>query len=127
MPGHVAVGFDSLSLDVPRSVTSYYQSRSEMFRAAQAAGAKIGWQTNELLGEYPGGGAACKGTTLQDATPCESSAQFRAMLLQGIYPHGEAGTPPALQGVYMEMFPQNIVAWPKAVGDARRNLALWND
>lgn len=126
MPGHVAVGFDSLSLDVPQSVASYYQSRSEMFRAAQAAGAKIGWQTNELLGEYPGGGAACKGTTLQDAMPCENSAQFRQMLFQGIYPYGKTSTPPALQGVYMEMFPQNIIAWPKAVGDARRNLALWN-
>lgn len=117
MPGHVAVGFDSLSGDVPRSVTSYYQSRSEMFRDAQTAG---------VLGEYPGGGAACRGTTLQDATACESSAQFRAMLFEGIYPFGKPNTPPALQGVYMEMFPQNIIAWPKAVGDARRNLAIWN-
>ena len=126
MPGHVAVGFDSLSLDVPASVKSYYASRSEMFRAAQSAGAKIGWQTNELLGEYPGGGAACKGTTLQDATPCETSAQFRQMLFQGIYPFGKANTPPALQGVYMEMFPQNIVMWPKAVRDAHNNLATWS-
>jgi hypothetical protein len=126
MPGHLAVGFDSLSLDVPTSVASYYSSRSEMFHDAQAAGARIGWQTNELLGEYPGDGAACKGTTVQDAMPCENSAQFRAMLFQGIYPYGKTNTPPALQGVYMEMFPQNITAWPIAVGDARRNLALWN-
>jgi hypothetical protein len=126
MPSRVAVGFDSLSLDVPGSVKSYYQTRSELFRDVSAANAKVGWQTNELLGEYKKGGAACKGTTLKDATPCENSAQFRQMLFQGIYPQGKANTPAALQGVYMEAFPQNITAWPAAVRDAHNNLAIWN-
>jgi hypothetical protein len=126
MPGHLAVGFDSLSLDVPASVKSYYSSRAQLFRDAVAADARVGWQTNELLGEYPAGGAACKGTTLQDATPCENSAQFRQMLFQGIYPRGKANTPPALQGVYMEAFPQNLTQWPNAVRDAHDNLAIWN-
>lgn len=125
-PGRLAVGFDSLSLDVPASVKSYYASRAQLFRNVTAANARVGWQTNELLGEYPKPGAACKGTTLQDATPCETSAQFRQMLFQGIYPQGKANTPPALQGVYMEAFPQNLVQWPNAVLDAHNNLALWN-
>jgi hypothetical protein len=48
------------------------------------------------------------------------------MLFQGIYPHGEANTAASLQGVYMELFPQNIVQWPNAVRDAHNNLANWN-
>lgn len=121
MPGHVAVGFDSLALDVPGTDKSYYSSRAQMFRNTAAAGAKNGWQTNETLGNYPGGGAACRGNA-----PCTSSPEFRAMLFQGIYPHGEANTPASLQGVYMELFPQNIVQWPNAVRDAHNNLANWN-
>lgn len=126
MPSHLAIGFDSLSLDVPASVASYYSTRSQMFRDVASAGARPGWQTNELEGEYPGGGAACGGTTKADAVVCTTSAQFRKMLFQGIYPQGKANTPPANQGVYMELFPQNIVAFPDAVRDAHDNLSIWN-
>jgi hypothetical protein len=47
------------------------------------------------------------------------------MLFKGIYPQGKAKTPPAQQGVYLEVFPQNVVSWPVAVATSRANLAAW--
>jgi hypothetical protein len=125
MPGHLSVGFDSLVLNLPPGATSYPKSMREFMAAAAGANARLGWQTNELLGNYPGGGAACGGTTLANAVPCTGSPQFREMLFRGIYPEGLANTPPAKQGVYLELFPQNIVAYPKAVATAHANLASW--
>jgi hypothetical protein len=125
MPGHLAVGFDSLVLNLPPGTTSYPKSMREFMAAAAGANARLGWQTNELLGNYPGDGAACGGTTPSNAVACTGSAQFREMLFRGIYPDGKANTPPAKQGVYLELFPQNIVAYPKAVATAHANLAAW--
>jgi hypothetical protein len=126
MPGHLSVGFDSLTLHIPPTNLSYAISLNEFFADVAAAQARPGWQTNELLGEYPNGGAACGYTEKNVPVDCKSSAEFHAMLFAGIYPEGKDNTAPAKQGVYMELFPQNITAWPAAVRDAHDNLAVWN-
>ncbi len=41
-PGHLAVGFDSLSLDVPSTDASYYSSRAQLFHDVTAADARSG-------------------------------------------------------------------------------------
>jgi hypothetical protein len=125
MPGRLALGFDSLTLNLPEGDRSYIQSRHKFFLDAAGASARPGWQTNELLGSYPKGGAACGGSLPDNAVPCANAAEFKKMLLRGIYPKGKLGTPPSLQGVYLELFPQNIVAFPEAIPPAHDNLASW--
>lgn len=126
MPGRLAIGFDSLTLNIPPDDPSYASSRREFFAYGAAAGARLGWQTNELLGEYPKGGAACGGSLPTNAVACTSAAEFRRMLFRGLYPKREANTRPGMQGVYLELFPQNIVAFPDAIPPAHANLAAWN-
>jgi hypothetical protein len=129
MPGRLALGFDSLTLNVPPSDQSYGQSIAEYFSDIAAAGARPGWQVNELLGNYPKGGAACGGNSAANAVPCKSPRQFRAMLLRGIYPNGAANTPPSQQGVYLEVFPQNVCVTLTTCTDlskVHRHLAPWN-
>ena len=127
MPGHVALGFDSLTLNVPADDKSYPKSRREFFNDAANGNARPGWQTNELLGNYPGGGAACGGSDSGNAVPCSSWQEFRRMLFRGLYPKGKADTPPSMRGVYLEVFPQNVVAFPQAIQPAHDNLANWLD
>lgn len=126
MPGRLALGFDSLTLHVPKIDTSYRSSIREFLADGTAANARLGWQTNELLGEYPGGGAACEGSSASDAVACANSRQFANMLLRGIYPKGPANTPPSQQGVYLEVFPQNVVAFPRDLPAVHASLAEWN-
>jgi hypothetical protein len=127
MPGHLALGFDSLVLN-PKGSQSYAEYESAFFSDAAAGSARLGWQTNELYGDdLKTGGAACGGTTPANRTPCKSSAAFRAMLFAGIYPQGKASTPANMQGVYLELFPQNINCFPPAVSSAHANLASWNN
>jgi hypothetical protein len=125
MPGRLALGFDSLTLNPTQ--LSYQTYLQAFFAAAQGANAWLGWQTNELLGGYPRGGAACGGSTPAKAIPCASSADFRALLFRGIYPLGKTKTPPDMQGVYLELFPQNIILYPAAVRAAHNNLAQWKN
>jgi len=126
MPGRLAIGFDSLVLNIPEGNKSYRHSRREFFADAASANAHPGWQTNELLGNYPGGGAACTGVEAKDAVACTSWQEFRQMLFRGLYPLGRENTPPAMRGVYLEVFPQNVVAFPKAILPAHDNLGVWN-
>jgi len=125
MPGRLAVGFDSLTLNPTTNATSYKHYRAKFLVDAAAANVRLGWQTNELLGIYPGGGAACGGADPGDAIACTSAREFRAMLYRGLYPKHQGGTPPSMQGVYLELFPQNIVAYPEAVRAAHRHLSAW--
>jgi hypothetical protein len=122
MPGRLALGFDSLTLNLLPKDSSYVRYIEAFYTAG--ANVKLGWQTNELLQQA--GGAACGGGTPANAVPCANSGEFLAMLLRGIYPQGEDSTPPDRQGVYLELFPQNINAYPDAVREAHRNLAQWN-
>jgi hypothetical protein len=129
MPGRLALGFDSLTLNIPPSDRSYGQSIAEYFSDIAAAGARPGWQVNELLGNYPAGGASCGGNTQTNAVPCKGPDEFRLMLFRGVYPNGKANTPPAQQGVYMEVFPQNVCVTLATCTDLRsvhRHLAPWN-
>ncbi len=126
MPGHLALGFDSLVLNIPEGNKSYRHSRREFFADAAGANAHPGWQTNELLGNYPGGGAACGGIDAKDAVACTDWQEFRQMLFRGLYPLGRENTPPSMRGVYLEVFPQNVVASPKAILPAHNNLGIWN-
>ncbi|HEX2593784.1 MAG TPA: hypothetical protein VHL34_19955 [Rhizomicrobium sp.] len=126
MPGKLAVGFDSLTFNVPSTVVSYRQSRKQFLDDVAAANARPGWQTNELLGSYPKDGAACGGNTQQNAVACANAAEFRKMLLRGVFPHGQADTPPSQWGVYLEVFPQNVVAFPAAIAPAHDKLGGWN-
>jgi hypothetical protein len=126
MPGHLALGFDSLTLSVPDTDKSYPQSRHEFFNDAANANAHPGWQTNELRGNYPGGGAACGGSDAGNAVACTDWQEFRRMLFRGLYPKGKTKTPPSMQGVYLEVFPQNVVAFPQAILPAHNNLGVWN-
>ncbi|HEY4113899.1 MAG TPA: hypothetical protein VGM17_07535 [Rhizomicrobium sp.] len=126
MPGRLALGFDSLVLKHPPTDKSYGHSKREFFADVDSANARPGWQTNELLGNYPGGGAACEGSSPADAVACANAREFRRMLLRGVYPKGPAGTPPGMQGVYLEVFPQNAVAFPRALAPVHASLAPWN-
>jgi hypothetical protein len=126
MPGALALGFDSLTLNLPEGDASYPRSKHEFFADAAAAHARLGWQTNELLGEYPKGGAACGGSAPDNAVPCTDAAEFRRMLVRGLYPRHKANTPPEMQGVYLELFPQNIVDFAPAIAPAQQKLAVWN-
>lgn len=121
MPNRLALGFDSLTLNLPPHDSSYTQYLNAFFAAG--AHVKLGWQTNELLQQK--GGASCGGSVPRNAVPCASSDEFLAMLLLGLYPQGKDHTPPDRQGVYLELFPQNINAYPDAVIEAHRNLADW--
>jgi hypothetical protein len=40
-------------------------------------------------------------------------------------PKGKAATPPQRQGVYLELFPQNVVAFPEALPPIHDGLAAW--
>ena len=46
-PGHLALGFDSLTLNMPDTDKSYPKSRRAFFNDAANANARLGWQTNE--------------------------------------------------------------------------------
>jgi hypothetical protein len=48
------------------------------------------------------------------------------MLFRGLYPKGKKNTPPSMQGVYLEVFPQNVVQFRDAFPPAQANLAPWN-
>ncbi|MGH6873315.1 MAG: hypothetical protein ACREHE_17600 [Rhizomicrobium sp.] len=137
MPGHIALGFDSLTLS-PTNTSAYDATLKAYFSDGAAAGARPGWQTNELLGQLPAsasacasgnaatcGGAACAGSTKEDAAPCGGADQFLAMLLAGIYPDGEGNTAIDRQGVYLELFPQNIAQFHSAIPTAHRDLATF--
>ena len=50
MPGRLAIGFDSLTLNVPDTDVSYRQSKRQFLNDVAGANARPGWQTNELLG-----------------------------------------------------------------------------
>jgi hypothetical protein len=126
MPGRLALGFDSLVLSVPDTDKSYPHSMREFLADGAAAGARLGWQTNELLGEYPKAGAACTGSSPDNAQPCANAAEFQKMLFRGLYPKGKKNTPPSMQGVYLEVFPQNVVQFRDAFPPAQANLAPWN-
>ena len=126
MPAHIALGFDSLVLKNPPADKSYPHSKREFFADIASANARPGWQTNELLGNYPGGGAACEGSSPDDAVACTSTGEFRRMLMRGVFPKGPENTPPDMQGVYLEVFPQNVVAFPRALPPVHASLAPWN-
>jgi hypothetical protein len=126
MPGRLALGFDSLALHVLKTDRAYPSSIREFIADGAAANARLGWQTNELLGDYPGGGAACEGSLASNAVACKTANEFARMLLRGIYPKGPANTPPSMQGVYLEVFPQNVVAFPRELPMVHANLAAWN-
>ena len=125
MPDHLALGFDSLTLNLPEGDKSYPRSRREFFADAAAANAHPGWQTNELLGNYPGGGASCGGSTPANAVACTNWQEFRQMLFKGLYPRGRHNTEPSMRGVYLEVFPQNVAAFPQALSPAHKNLGVW--
>jgi hypothetical protein len=140
-PGKLALGFDSLTGGTPvASYTAYLEAFTAAARQADIPG---GWQTNELLGNYPYGGASCTGNApvkTDDAAepvlpveppaapektlPCMSSADFRDMLLAVINPpvHPPEGLLPA---VYFEVFPQNVVMYPSALTSVHAMLAPW--
>lgn len=122
MPARIALGFDSLILTPDPNTTSYQTSIAAFYADAGGAGARLGWQTNELLGAPPGGGAAC--TVNENGTPqkCDQQ-QFHDMLFLGVYPDGKAHTTPDRQGMYLELFPQNVNSWPGDVKAADANLA----
>lgn len=120
MPGRLALGFDLLTLHgMNKSYGTYLLA---FYHAArEAGGLPLGWQTNELLDNYPKGGAACSGSTPSDRTPCASSQEFEAMLFAGL----GMNLPPGMAAVYLELFPQNIVLYPSATAPARRGLTPW--
>jgi hypothetical protein len=122
MPGRLAVGFDSLTLNIPADDTSYASSKTAFMEDAANAGARLGWQTNELLGAWPGQGAACGGSSKANAQPCTNPAEFRAMLFAGIYPNGKGHATPGTTAMYLELFPQNVNTYPGEVRNADESL-----
>jgi len=96
-------------LNVPDTDKSYPKSRRGFFNDAANAIARLGWQTNELLGDYPGGGAACGGSSPDNAVACTSWQEFRQMLFRASI--RKAGENTAIDaGRVSGVFPQNAVA-----------------
>lgn len=90
-----------------------HSSDPATIKDALKARAVLGWQTNEW-GDLAGG-AACGGTRSKPVT-CTAS-EFAAMLRSGIYPEGATDAKP-LQARYLELFPPNIIAFPRIVVNA---------
>jgi hypothetical protein len=84
---------------------------------ARANGIPTAWQTNIWLGKN-GKGAACSGggngfqQEMQNAIPCSESS-FLRMLHNGMSPQGGAG--PSKNGLFIEVFPSDIIAFPGAI------------
>jgi len=116
LPGRVALGFDSLTLNPTQA--SYQVSETEFLADAANGGLRLGWQTNELEGQGATGGAACGGSTKKDATRCTSPAEFRAMLFSGIYPNGKGHATPDTTAQYLELFEHDIREYPGEVKNA---------
>jgi hypothetical protein len=120
MPGRLALGFDSLTLyGMNKSYATYLNGF--YLAAIHAGNLPLGFQTNELLQNYPAGGAACGGSSPSDAKPCASSKEFEGLLFAGL----GMSTPPGLGTVYLELFPQNIVLYPSGTAPARKALIPW--
>jgi hypothetical protein len=77
----------------------------------------VAWQTNIWFGKI-GKGAACSGRgegflqKLQNPIPCDDSS-FLRMLHNGMYPQGGSG--PSKNGLFIEVFPSDIVDFPRAI------------
>src|ERR1017187_10073380 len=109
LPGHLALQ-DAFLLD-----TLPADQRS--VGLARANGIPTAWQTNIWLGKI-GKGAACSGggngfqQEMQNAIPCSESS-FLRMLHNGMFLKGGAG--PSKNGLFIEVFPSDIIAFPGAI------------
>lgn len=87
---------------------------------ARANGIPVAWQTNIWFGKY-GKGAACGGQgngflqRMQSAIPC-TELSFLRLLHNGMYPQGGSG--PSKNGLFIEVFPSDVVAFPHAIETA---------
>ena len=84
---------------------------------ARANDIPIAWQTNVWLAKN-GKGAGCAGAgsgflqQMQNAIPC-TEASFLRMLRNGMFPQG--GTGPSKNGLFIEVFPSDVIAFPGAI------------
>ena len=112
LPGHFAVQDCFLIADEPAD--------QRTVALARANNAPVAWQTNIWFGKY-GKGAACGGRgkgfleRMQSAIPCDGQS-FLQMLRRGLYPQG--GTGPNANGLFVEVFPSDVVAFPGAIKTA---------
>ncbi len=87
---------------------------------ARSNGVGVAWQTNIWFGKY-GKGAACGGRgagfmeKLRNPIACDEQT-FLQILHQGMYPQGGAG--PSANGLFIEVFPSDVVAFPEAIKQA---------
>lgn len=109
LPGHLVVQDCFLIDDSPAD--------QRTVGLARANGIPVAWQTNIWFGKY-GKGAACADggngflQRMQRAIPCSESSYLR-MLHNGMYPQGGAG--PSRYGLFIEVFPSDVVAFPRAI------------
>ncbi len=112
LPGHFAVQDCFLIADEPAD--------QRTVALARANGIPVAWQTNIWFGRY-GKGAACGGRgkgfveRMRNATPCDDRS-FLQMLHRGMYPQGGSG--PSANGLFIEVFPSDVVAFPSAIKTA---------
>jgi len=84
---------------------------------ARANNAPVAWQTNIWFGKN-GKGAACGGRgngfleKLQNPIPCDEQS-FLQMLRRGMHPQGGSGQ--SANGLFIEVFPSDVVAFPGAI------------
>jgi len=109
LPGHFVVQDCFLIADEPAD------QRTVALSHANNVG--VAWQTNMWFGRY-GKGAACGGRgkgfleRMQNAIACDEQS-FLQMLHRGMYPQG--GTGPSANGLFIEVFPSDVVAFPRAI------------
>ena len=109
LPGHLALQ-DAFLLDT-------LPADQRTVGLARANGIPTAWQTNIWFGKI-GKGAACSGAgagfqqQMQNAIPCSNSS-FLRMLHNGMSPQGGAG--PSKDGLFIEVFPSDIIAFPAAI------------
>lgn len=87
---------------------------------ARANNVQVAWQTNVWLAKV-GKGAGCAGPgkgfaeEMRNTIPCTETT-FLRMLRNGMFPQG--GTGPSKNGLFIEVFPSDVVAFPGAIKTA---------
>jgi hypothetical protein len=89
----------------------------DIMALARAHGAAVAWQTNLWRGNLKEG-AACGGAP-QQGTAC-TDQQYLAMLETGIRPAGGQGA--SARGLYIEVFPFDVLAHPGPIARAHEEL-----
>ena len=107
--GHFILQFDYLNYNQP--------ANSLVVSLARANNLPLAWQTNLWRGRF-GQGAGCGGSPA-NGTVC-SDQEYLGLLEEGIHPAGATGE--GAHGLYIEVFPYDVIAHPNVIAQAHAEL-----